>query len=263
MKPLRYVLLILLCLMAIEQAANCQSSFDKAHALLEQLAQDQHELSLETPARSPSVMYDRVAAEVKEVPPQAEQLINQGILGFLNKDRTPTLLKQEIDSTLQVNNTTTEDASFVLPTGNPPRFYLIGYTISFCAICARNWIGIVGPRPAGWEILAELQNQFQNQGIKIFPLNADVNNLTFLVRITNWGDAHNRVSVQIYRFNGHDLKSIWSVSDLAQGQVQVSGSEVTLKYLTTLVPPFEERTDVYSLRSGIITLDRSATHPAD
>jgi len=208
-------------------------------------------------------MYGRVAAEVKEVPPQAEKLINQGILEFLSKESTPTLLKQVIDSTLKVNNTTTEGASFVLPIGNPPRFYLIAYTISFCAICARNWIGLVAPCPAGCEILAELQNQFQNQGIKIFPLNTDVNSLTFLVRATNWGDAHNRVSVQIYRFNGHDLKSIWSVSDLAQGQVQISGNEVTLKYFTTLAPPFEERTDVYSVRTGIITLDRSATRPSD
>ncbi len=67
--------------------------------------------------------------------------------------------------------------------------------------------------------------------------------------------------VVAYKFSGDKLRRVWSRQELPQGRLEAVGNKLTLTYLTRLVPPWEERTDIYAVGPSGVKLEATRRKP--
>jgi hypothetical protein len=250
----------LILLLTLGSEAQCQSQFHQAHALLAELDR------LQKGGQRDKDTLDKLNDLVHHVPQKVQGLLNEGILELLNSPgvHSPVLIRAKVSAVLQV----VPPGQFqpeVFVFGLPPRqrsSYLVAYNGPYCARCSRAWIGLIGKRGAHYAILSEGDNSFDGKSLHVTPLpRGGDGNDRFLVCGTNWGDAHSRLSVTVYSLADNQLKSDWSREDLPQGTVKVTPTEITLSFLTSLRPPWDEKTEVYSILPQSIQLRQTLERP--
>lgn len=235
---------------------QAQSEFDKAHALLKDLSQVQQQKRDEANVR-------RLAELMNSVPLQTQRLLSAGIVRLLNSPGAHSVseIHAKLVSALQLDLSSEfqpEVFVFAFPIGRPTT-YIIAFNIVYCVTCSRDWIGVVGREDGVFQTLASEDNGFPNQSLSVTMLQSPGQGKTrFLVHGTNWGDAHSRMSVVAYRFGGYELARIWSRVDLPQGTIKITPTEITLSFLTALVPPWNERTETYAILPEEIQLRQSS-----
>lgn len=236
-------------------SVQAQTDFDKAHALLTRIT---------TPYAEGEAKGDkeRFEAEVRSAPLEIERLLNNGILDTLNASNAPSAsgLQKRLDTTLKLESSEGNPPAFVFVIGTQAKpFFLVAYDIAYCAACGRSWIGVFGPLDERYYLVTSLENPFPNQGINVLPLTVSGESYPyFLAYGTNWGDAHSRLNVAVYRFDGHQLRTVWSRSGLVEGKVNLMSGGLLLSFLTTLTPPFTERTEIYKVTPQGIELQSAS-----
>jgi hypothetical protein len=236
-----------------------QSDFDQAHALLEQLSRTQQEKRDRDNAA-------RLAELMSFVPARVQQLLTSGIINLLNASARHSAdeVHRKLTAALQVaplDQHQPEAFVYQVQSGGTD-VYLIAYNVIYCVGCSRGWLGTVGGTNGFYQVLASDDNAFPNQTlavVKIWPTGEG--NFRFLVYGTNWGDAHNRLTATVYVLDGGQLKSVWSLADLPQGSIKVTPTEITVSFLTALVPPWSEKTETYAILPGEIKLRQSIERP--
>lgn len=246
-------------LLILSPVAHSQSEFEKAHDLLDEIAR------LQKQEREKATI-EKLAELVNSVPAQVEELLNKGVVDLLNAPgaHSPDEVHQKIATALQiVPPDQYRPEVFVFASAlerRPP--YFIAYNFGYCAICSRNWIGVVGRVNGRYQILASDDNPFPNHSLTMTWLDSAANGQTrFLVYGTTWGDAHSRLSAAVYTYDGRQLKKSWSLSDLPQGTIKVTPTEIVVSFLTALAPPWTEKTEVYSILPTEIKLRQSVERP--
>jgi hypothetical protein len=236
-----------------------QSGFTNAHALLQKLAQDR--LAAKT-----SLARNQLAEEVHTVPLRVEELMTQGIIDLLNSGQARSLeyLQQKVSTTLQVGPQEAGNIPdvYVLllgPAGNPS--YVVVYEIPYCADCSRSWIGVFAQDNNQYRLRSSLEDPLPNQSIRAVPLWVSSNGIRFLVYGTTWGDAHNRLNIAAYFYDGRNIGTIWSRMGLTQGTVDVKSGAMVISFLTTLRPPWNKRTEIYDLTATGIHLQNATESP--
>jgi hypothetical protein len=254
-----YSLSLLLLPRTQAPAGTFQAEFDRAHRLLEEISELQGQ-----PRAKETVQ--RLADLVVSTPQQVETLLTNGLLDLLNTPGTHGAadLYQKLSASLQIDPPDQNRPEvFVYPVeygGNQK--YFIAYNIVYCASCSREWIGIVGRKTGPYEILAVEDSPSPNRSLTVTMLSPTPDGKPrFLVYGTNWGDAHNRLSAALYSFDAQQLKKTWSLTDLPQGTVKITPTAITFSYLTSLAPPWTEKTEVYSILPTEIKLRQSVERP--
>jgi hypothetical protein len=246
----RITLLCVICL-GSGSFAQAQSEFDNAHFLLLRLAE-------ENSAAKTAVAKAQLQKELKTIPPDVSKLVNLGLLNLLNNGlvRSPEDLRVKIDEALETGNVT---PAFVFPLQN--RSYVIIYNVLFCSTCSRSWIGMFSPQGGKYAIVASLEDSLPDQSIRAVSLSASDNGTRFIVYGTNWGDAHNRLSVVAYLVEGDKVRDFWSRSGLPQGAAQIGEGMMELSFFTSLRPPWTRRKETYSLGRESIRLQSVSENP--
>jgi len=240
-------------------AARLQSQFDKAHALLEDISHLQkHEQDKQT--------IEELSKLLDSAPQRVEQLLNSGLLTLLNSPglHTTNELRQKLTAALQVAPTEQYSPEvFVFsstPKNHPP--YFIAYNFGYCAACSRNWIGAFGRVDGAYRILASEENPFPNHSLSVTWLpQAKNGEPRFLAYGTNWGDPHNRLSVIAFSFADSHFRRVWSRTDLPQATIKISPRKLIISFVTSLRPPWTERTEVYDILPEQIQLRESSEQP--
>jgi hypothetical protein len=246
-------------LLLLDPVAHSQSEFDRAHALLDEIA------SLQKQERSKATI-EKLTELVNSAPEHVEELLNKGVVDLLNAPgaHPPEEVHRKIAAALQIvppDQYRPEVFVFASALERQPT-YLIAYNFGYCAICSRNWVGVVGRVNGAYQILASDDNPFPNHSLTMTWLDSAANGQTrFLVYGTTWGDAHSRLCAAAYAFDGKQLKKSWSLSDLPQGTIKVRPTEIIVSFLTALVPPWSEKTEIYSILPGEIKLRQSLERP--
>lgn len=263
-------IIALSCLsVCLQLSAFGQSEFDNANSLLRQLAQDRKNLAEEGDSEKAKVERERLAEKLKSVPAQVQQLLNKGILNALDTEAVssaPTL-QSKLRAALQVSEVEPgkNNDAYVFSLGSQQKpSYLVLYTISYCAVCGRSWLGVVGPKEDRYEVIAAVDDPLPNQSIDMIPLGTGAGDKPlFLLFGTIWGDAHRRLNATAYTVDGQQLKSVWSLPQLPEGRLEVSGRIIIVTSYTTLRPPFSLRTEVYAVTNNGIDLRSTSVRPAD
>jgi hypothetical protein len=234
---------------------KAQSRFERAHALLEEIDR------LQKQERGKTTV-ERLTQLVNSAPQQVEQLLNEGLVDLLNTPgaHSPEEVHQQLAAALQVvppDQYQPEVFVFASALERQPS-YFIAYNIGYCAVCSRNWIGVLGLSNGIYKILASDDNPLPDHGLAVSWLGRTVEgSARLIVGGTAWGDAHNRLSVTAYAFDGKHLTKTWSLEDLPQGTIKVTPTEIIVSFLTALVPPWSEKTEIYSILPEQIKLRQS------
>ena len=241
--------------------SRCQAQFDQVHTLLLELDRLQKSGQRDKPT------VDRLNDLVAEVSQRAGTLLNSGILALLNSPGTHSAaeIKERISTALQILPTGgyhPEVYAFRSARGHQDT-YLIAYNIPYCASCSRAWIGLIGKRRGRYEVLSEKGEAFADRSLHVARLSeSEARTARFLVYGSNWGDAHSRLTAMAFQIYDAQLRSIWSRSDLPQGSVEVTPTRLSLTFLTSLNPPWREKTEVYEVPQGKqIKLQESVERP--
>jgi hypothetical protein len=248
-------LFLLTIFLILSPAVRAQSEFDEAHTLLEELSRIQQEKRDQNNAA-------KLAELMHSVPQRVQQLLSRGIVDLLNTpiQHTPDEIHQKLTAVLQaVPPDVYQPEVFVFPVQSRQEVtYLIAYNIVYCVSCSRGWLGVVGRTNGLYEILTSDDNAFPNQSLAVVMLwPTGAGKPRFLVHGTNWGDAHNRLTASVYILDDNRLKSPWSLTDLPQGAIKVTPTEIIVSFLTALVPPWSEKTEIYSILPEQIKLRQS------
>lgn len=242
-------------------AGRCQAQFDQARALLLELDRLQKSGLRDKPT------IDRLNYLVAEVPQRTQTVLRDGILAVLNSpgNHSAGEVRQKLSAALQIvppDEYQPEVFAFRFTT-EQQALYLIAYNVPYCASCSSAWIGLVGKRGGHYEVLSEEGKEFAGKSLHVASLaESEARAARFLVYGTNLGDAHNRLTAMAYEVHDTRLRSIWTRADLPQGSVEVSPARISLTFLTTLNPPWEEKTEVYEVAQGkLIKLQGSVERP--
>ncbi|MFB3815951.1 MAG: hypothetical protein ACE14L_17745 [Terriglobales bacterium] len=145
-------------------------------------------------------------------------------------------------------------------------YYVVGYSLAGAATYSRSWIGVFGPSVPGgqYRMLSAVDNSLPSKTIALWPKPLQMDDkIVVLAYGVNWGDAHNRLTVIAYSFDGHTLNPIWSRSDLPQGQIKIEGRKIKLTFLSSLLGPgyksVHEIRETYRVTSSGITLEKRST----
>lgn len=229
-----------------------QTAFDQAHELLKQWAYAQKQAQQQKPSEA---HLNRLRELTDSIAQEVPQLLKKGVIELLNEPgkHSPEELRAKLRATLQVFPPDQyEPEVFVFPVGFTQRaFYLIAYNVSYCASCSHAWIGIIGRRSGGYDILSEESDSFSGKSLRVEPLaRSEDGRDRFLIYGTNWGDAHSRLSAAAYVLDDSKLKRFWARADLPQGSIKVTPTQISVSFLTALRPPWRERTEVYEVQRG-------------
>jgi hypothetical protein len=240
-----------------------QNALDQAHELLKEWSQAQQQALRQKPGEAD---LKRLRAITSSIAQEVPQLLNKGIMEFLNGPgkHAPDELSAKLTAVLQAFPPDQYVPEvFVFPLASEQQgSYLVAYNVPYCVSCSRAWIGLIGKKGGHYEILSEGGNSFDGKSLHVTPLPpGDDGNARFLVYGTNWGDAHSRLTVTAYSFADNQLKSAWSRKDLPQGAVKVTPTEITLSFLTSLTPPWNEKTEVYAILPESIQLRQTFERP--
>lgn len=255
-----FPLLAIILIVIVSPSVRAQSEFGEAHALLEQLSRTQQE------KRDPSNA-QKLAELMNSVPQRVQQLLSKAIVQSLSTPihHTADEIHRKLTAALQVAPFDQAGPEvFVFPFHSGRRdAYLIAYSVVYCVSCSRGWIGVLGRANNGpYQILSSDDDAFPNQTLVAAMLQpTGEGEPRFLIHGTNWGDAHNRLNVVGYTFDGTRLTIIWSRMGLPQGSIKVTPARITLSFLTSLRPPWSEKTEIYGILPGEIKLQRSSEHP--
>jgi hypothetical protein len=248
-----------LVLLIVGPGAHPQTELDRAHALLDEMTHLQkHERDKPTT--------EALTSFLDTGPQQIEDLLNRGFLALLNSPgrHNTDQLRQKLTAALQVappEQYSPEVFVFSSSPKNQPT-YFVAYNFGYCAACSRNWIGVFGRVGGVYRILASVENPFPNHSLNVTWLPQAKNGEPRLLAYgTNWGDPHNRLSVTAFTFADSHFRREWSLTDLPQGTVEVLPREIIVSYLTSLRPPWAERTEVYAILPEQIQLRESSEHP--
>src|SRR5208282_3825164 len=235
-----------------------QSEFETAHALLEKLANDRGSIRA-TSDRA------RVEQETKTVPVEVEHLINEGISNLLNRDAAVSQqnLQQTLRAALQIGSVQPETGqnAFVFASAAKDPSYLIIYNVTYCAACSLSWIGTFVSDAGHYKQEASLQDPIPNQSLSAAPLWISDDVIRVIVYGTTWGDAHSRLNVLAYSFDGRQLEKLWERTGLPQGTVQIRPGAMVVSFLTALRPPWKERSETYAITAKGIQLQAVSERP--
>ena len=251
-RPVVYSLFLLTTTFILSPAIRAQSKFDEAHALLQEL------FPKPQGNRDPSDAA-KVANLMNSAPQRAQQLLSKAMLDLLNTrtHHTAEELHQRLTTALQVDQYRPQVFVFTVRSGGRDA-YLIGYNTVYCVSCSRGWLGVVGRINGVYKILTSDDNAFPNQSLAVVMLGPTGRGKPrFLAQGTNWGDAHNRLAATVYVFDDAKLQNVWSVADLPQGTIKVTPTEIEISFLTALVPPWSEKTEIYTILPEQIKLRQS------
>ncbi len=241
-------------LLFLEPTSYPQTEFEKAHSLLAEIS------SLQKKGRDGEGI-EKLTKLVNSVPQEVQQLLNKGLVDFLNTPgpHSGDELQKKLVAALQIDRADPyQPEVFVFPLEQGGSF-VVAYNVAYCATCSRAWIGLIGKRVGHYEVLSEDDGSFDGKSLHVTPLRPGGDGKDrFLVYGTNWGDAHNRLSLTAYSFADNQLKSAWSRKDLPQGAVKVTPTEIILSFLTSLTPPWSEKTEIYSIFPESIQLKKSS-----
>jgi len=257
-------LCIAIPLVLLPVRAYCQEPFDKAHELLKEGAQAQGRVQQQKPSEAELKRLKEVTNSVAQTVPE---LLKKGVLELLNLPARHTAdeLSAKLRTTLQViPQDQYQPEVFVFPLAlHQADSYLVAYNVSYCASCSYAWIGVVGRKDGRYSILSEEDHSFANKTLHVAPLGVtDRGAARFLIYGTNWGDAHNRLSLVAYVLDDGRLRRFWARTDLPQGSIRVTPTRISLSFLTALRPPWSERTEVYTVQQGEeIKLQQSSERP--
>lgn len=257
------VILVLFCatiaLMTLARGVHAQSGFNQAHTLLAELDH------LQKSGQHDSVTIQRLNELVSRAQKDAPALINEGILELLNSlgSHSAEEIRLHITRCLQLVPTDEYTPEVFVLRLAPRQEYFIAYSVPYCASCSRAWIGVIGGKNGHYEIISEGGDSFDGKSLHVVRLDKRGSTLErFLVYGTNWGDAHSRLSVIAYVVDQGKLRRFWARTDLPQGQVTVTPKQISLTFLTSLAPPWSEKTDIYEIKEGEeIKLEKSFLNP--
>lgn len=248
-------------LLTPDMSKHQELKFDQAHTLLVELD------GLQKSGKRDMATLEQLRGLVKKVPEEVPSLLNDATLELLASpgDHPPDQIQAKIASALRIVPLDQyKPEAFVFRLAPQKRAaYLIAYNVPYCASCSRAWIGVIGKKGDRYEILSEGGELFANKSLHVAPLvRSEGGKDRFLVYGTNWGDAHRRLTAVGYVAEGAGLRRFWARTDLPEGNVEVTGAQITLSFLTALTPPWEEKTEVYKiLPSEEIKLERSSERP--
>lgn len=247
---------VALLLLSSARAFSSPAEFDNAYALLERLKGD-------SAAAKDPLAKARIQTELDTIPLQVENLITQGTLKLLNGKSAP--LAEELQAKIGAALDSGEaPGSFVFTFGpNSDPSYLVAYGFSFCAVCSRSWIGGFATRGGHYELVASSENPAPNQSVALVPLWTSTSQIEVVMYGTNWGDAHSRMNVTAYVFDGQKIQPCWSRLGLPQGTLSVEPDALTLRFLTSLRPPWKRRTELYAVTREGIELKHASETPED
>jgi hypothetical protein len=257
------MILVLLCATILSTTLSSrvydQSGFEEAHTLLVQLD------ALQKSGRRDDATLDKLKQLVISAQKETRGFINKGILALLNSPgpHSSDEIRMKIAQALQVVPEYTPEV-FTSPV-TPSRLgsYVVAYNVSYCASCSNAWVGVIGKKGGRYDILSDLDDELTNKSLHVasIPPGEDRKN-RFLIYGTNWGDAHNRLTVGAYMLDDKQLTKFWARVDLPQGTIKHSDNEITLKFLTKLEPPpTAERTEIYEIEPTRIKLKKEVERP--
>ena len=241
--------------------AQSQKEFKRAHALLAELDH------LQKSGQRDKATSERLTDLIAHVPQEVQNLINLGTVKFLSSQgpHSPTQLRLRISEALQIaspDQYQPEVFAFSVHYGQG-NAYFVAYNVPYCASCSRAWIGLLAKKMGRYGIVAEADNVFANKSLhaaRIAP--SEDGEDRFAVYGTNLGDAHNRLSIVVYKADGAALKREWARIDLPQGTVELSRREITLKFLAKVEhQSTAERTEIYQIEPSGIRLKEQLEHP--
>lgn len=237
-----------------------QVAFDQAHELMEEWRAAQQAQQQEPSEANLKKLREVTSSIAREVP----ELLKKGTVELLNSPAvaSPSKMRDKISSALlHVPSGRYEPEVFVFPIGSGQGdSYLVAYNVPYCASCNRAWIGLIGKRSGRYEVLFEEGDSFNGKSLHVAPLaRSEDGEARFLIYGTNWGDAHNRLSVAAYSVDDNKMVRFWARTDLVQGSVEVTPKQISLIFLTALRPPWSERREVYEVQQREeITLQKSS-----
>jgi hypothetical protein len=258
-RPMASYAVVTLLLVALSVPVHAQAEFDEAHSLLQQLSATQ----LEKRDRDNAA---RLAELMSSVPQRVEKLLTKGVVELLNTPARHSVdeLHQKIAAALQIaplDQYRPEVFVYSVQAGHNDA-YLVAYNIVYCVSCSRGWLGLVERTDNLYHVVSSDDNAFPNRTLDAVVLWPTAEGKPrFLVHGTNWGDAHNRLTVTVYAVDEGRLRILWSLADLPQGNIKVTPTEIIVSYLTALVPPWSERTETYAILPGEIKLRQSTERP--
>jgi hypothetical protein len=171
-----------------------------------------------------------------------QTIVNKGLLSGLKVTPRPSCRRLEVELRTALGYGGQADpntASVICSQWEGGSYYIVGYVLNGAAAYSRSWIGVFSvPLEGSCELLAAAENTLPNRTVALEPLLPQIRgNLSFLVHGVNWGDAHNRLTAIVYSFDGHEIRPVWSLADLSQGQIEVQGPRIKLTYLSSPLGP--------------------------
>ncbi|MGH9862041.1 MAG: hypothetical protein ACRD35_01310, partial [Candidatus Acidiferrales bacterium] len=266
--PRRIASLAVALVLSISTSLCAQTELQRAGQMLQELYQQVHVAAEATLREGRQPEYTWQDYNRRLLPIQA--VVNQGIVSALNRQPRPSAqdLENELRDVLGFRNPDAQLASAFSFQTSSRKVYVAAYALGIGATSTRSWIGVFGPLGLGnpYALLASVENSLPDKIIALHPLNdPEEQGLTFLAYGINWGDAHNRLTVIAYSFDGHKLKPIWSRADLPQGQIRVEGTKIKLTFLSSLLGPgyksVREITEIYRVTSSSIELEKRFERP--
>lgn len=257
----RMVNLAPVLLLGISTVSFGAADFKRAQQMLHDLLQEGRGIAgnAQRPKLSPDDYSRRLLAIQSEV--------NRGIAAVLNANPHPPAeeLQAELRNTLGSGKDDPYVAAAVWFPQASGKVYVVAYQLLGGIASSRSWVGVFGSSNGGrgWRLEAAVDNSLPNKTIALQPLNyPGQRGITFLAYGINWGDAHNRLTVLAYSFDGGKLQSVWSRADLPNGEVKAEGGSIELKFLNSMLGPgyksVRRVSEVYRVTpAGVILLKHS------
>lgn len=263
----RIASLAVVLLLSIGASLCAQTELQQARQMLQELYQQVREAAEARlrEGRQPEYTWQDYNRRLLQI----QGLINQGIVSALNQQPRPSggELERELRYVLGAGIPAETKASAFSFHMASHELYVVAYALGIGATSTRSWIGVFGPPGLGnaYALLASVENSLPDKTIALQPLyHPPEQGLTFLAYGFNWGDAHNRLTVIGYSFDGEKLESVWSKPDLPQGQISVEGKRISLVFLSSALGPgydVREITEIYRVTSSGMRLERRSERP--
>jgi hypothetical protein len=257
---IKALLVALIFTTAVNPQLRGEDTLGTAHHIFEDFWNDAMETE-KTDTNSRETVRQRAAGLAEAVQP----LLTAGILEYLNNAAQPssTALKQKLSEALTaptVKGRTAEGVADVISSQSGDTFVVV-YTVNYCIACSKAWLGEFARQNGKFVLKFSIQNLASDQMVYLARLPVPSEKLTFLLYGVHLGDSHNRLNVQAFTVD-ETIRLIWSKLDLPQGQISINNSTVTLTYLSSLIPPWNERSEDYAVdEKGSFHLVAEAERP--